>query len=216
MNLDEDGLLEAIDAALATQAPLIKAKGLEYRERSRDWIIHVKELHFRLTEAGSAWQPTEDLDGLERRVDETVAQAAKATIAAAPTDAAAHLKAAWSATYGFNPDPEKAYSQAIKAAEAVVIPATIPKDGRPTLGLALSHLENTAGKWTTVLHDKSGNPAPAQPIIGLIKLLWEGQRDRHAGGPTSQKTTQEAAEAAVHAAVLIVQWFNSKAIVKNP
>ncbi len=163
-----------------------------------------------------AAQVNEGSDGLERRVDETVVAAAHFTIAAASANASAHLKAAWSATYGFHPDPEKAYSQAVKAAEAVVIPATIPNAGTPTLGTALKHLDDTAAKWTTVLDDKTGNPASAEPLIGLIRMLWQGQRDRHAGGPTSKPTTQEAAEAAVHAAILIVQWFNSQAVVKNP
>ncbi|MER6830845.1 hypothetical protein ABT352_32965 [Streptosporangium sp. NPDC000563] len=220
LDLQGKDLLEAIDVVLATNVTLLRPPGryMEWEEQQfrKKWVVTVKELHFRLIEAGSAWQPNAEFDGLERRVDETVAEAAKATIAAAPTDAATHLKAAWAAAYAFHPDPEKAYSQAIKAAEAVVIPATIPNAGTPTLGTALKHLEDTKAKWTTVLDDKNGNPASAEPVIGLIRMLWQGQRDRHAGGPTSKPATQEAAEAAVHAAVLIVQWFNSKAVVKNP
>ncbi|MEU0480910.1 hypothetical protein ABZ260_17190 [Streptosporangium sp. NPDC006013] len=215
-------LLGAIDAALFAKSWLVEGHDTSYgvsigeRESRRIWTVQVKELQFRLWEGGSAWQLTENFDGLERRVDETVVKAAQSTITAAPPDASTRLKAAWSAAYGFHPDPEKAYSQAIKAAEAVVIPATIPNAGTPTLGTALKHLEDTAAKWTTVLDDKSGKPASAEPVIGLIKMLWQGQRDRHAGGPTSKPTTQEAAEAAVHAAILIVQWFNSSAVVKNP
>ncbi|MEU8378269.1 hypothetical protein [Streptosporangium sp. NPDC048865] len=209
-------LLEAVDAILAINAHFIETTNPALAQEREEWPDHVGVLGFRLTEAGSAWKINDDLDGLERRVDETAAAAARSTIAAAPPDASAHLKAAWSTAYGFHPDPEKAYSQAIKAAEAVVIPATIPNAGTPTLGTALKHLEDTKAKWTTVLDDKNGNPASAEPIIGLIRMLWQGQRDRHAGGPTSKPTTQEAAEAAVHAAVLIVQWFNSRAVVKNP
>ncbi|MFI6883977.1 hypothetical protein [Streptosporangium canum] len=190
-----------------------------FEQDSQEWPEHVWDLRHRLTEAGSAWQPAKDASGLERRVDETVARAAEAVIATALAEAATHLRAAWAAAYGFHPDPEKAYSQAIKAAEAAVIPVTIPKDGSPTLGKALKHMQDTneqTTRWTTVLHDKNGAPASAEPIIGLIKLLWEGQRDRHAGGPTTKPTTQEAAEAAVHTAIALVQWFQSGAVVKAP
>uniref|UniRef100_UPI003F49211A hypothetical protein n=1 Tax=Streptosporangium sp. CA-235898 TaxID=3240073 RepID=UPI003F49211A len=211
-----DDLLEAVDGILAVNAHLRTTNDRDLQDERADWPLHVGELRYRLVEAGSAWQPADDLGGLERRVNETIAAAATSTTAAAPVDAAARLKAAWSAVYGFHPDPEKAYSQAIKAAEAVVIPMTIPNAGTPTLGTALKHMEDTAAKWKTVLDDKTGNPASAEPVIGLIRMLWQGQRDRHAGGPTSKPTTQEAAEAAVHAAVLIVQWFNSRAVVKNP
>jgi hypothetical protein len=48
----------------------------------------------------------------------------------------------------------------------------------------------------------------------MIALLWEGQRDRHAGGPISQPVTQEAAQTAVHLAVTLVQWFSAGAIYR--
>jgi len=46
----------------------------------------------------------------------------------------------------------------------------------------------------------------------MIALLWEGHRDRHAGGPTTALITQPAAEAAVHLAAVLVQWFSSGAV----
>jgi len=216
-------LLEAIDAALFAKSWLVRGNERPYgrsvaeQDSQRIWTVQVKELQFRLWEGESAWQPNEDFNGLVRRVDETVAEAAKTTIAAAPADAAMHLKAAWSAAYALHPDPEKAYGQAIKAAEAAAIPATLPStDLSPTLGKVLAHMRQASHKYSMVIDDRVAQPASAEAVIALIDLIWWGQRDRHAGGPTSKPTTQEAAEAAVHAAVLIVQWFNSRAVVKNP
>jgi hypothetical protein len=51
--------------------------------------------------------------------------------------------------------------------------------------------------------------------VELINLLWHGQRDRHAGGPTSSPITQRAAETAVHAAALLVHWFTEGSIRKK-
>lgn len=212
-------LLEMIDASLeANSWTFTEAKlNTTDKEARRVWANHTQMLNLRLYEAGSTWQVKEENDGLTRRVDETVAEAAKATIAAAPTDSATHLKAAWAAAYGFHPDPEKAYSQAIKAAEAAAIPATLPPtDLSPTLGKVLAHMKQASHKYSMVIDDRNGQPVFAEAVIALIDLIWWGQRDRHAGGPTSKPTTQEAAEAAVHAAILIVQWFNSKAVTKTP
>lgn len=80
-----------------------------------------------------------------------------------------------------------------RAVEGAAIPVTLPNDRLATLGKVL---------------------APADAVVGMIALLWEGQRDRHAGGPISQPVTQEAAQTAVHLAVTLVQWFSAGAIYR--
>jgi hypothetical protein len=49
-------------------------------------------------------------------------------------------------------------------------------------------------------------------ITALIGLLREGHTDRHEGNRPALPITQEAAEMAVHAAAMLVQWFSSGAI----
>ncbi|MEU4703302.1 hypothetical protein [Nonomuraea dietziae] len=202
---DDDDLLTLIDAAL------------HINESSRSvsravWVIEVKELRFRLWEAGSIWQPNADISGLERRVDDTVRDAYQKTIAAAAPDVAQHLKKAWASAYGYQPDPTRAYSEAIKAVEAATIPVVLPNDAGATLGKVIGEMGQ--GTWTMVIDDKNGQPSSAEAALALMRLVWHGQRDRHAG-PKSKPVTQKGAEAAVHAAVTLVQWFGQGAVVKQ-
>lgn len=204
-------LLEAIDAILAIRRPLLDEKGSTRREW---WVNTVFNLHTMLEGGGSAWRVDDDAGGLTRRVDETVAQAARDTMKAAPSDAARHLKRAWDAAYGFHPDATQAYSEAVKAVEAVVIPQTIPNDQVATLGKAIAHIKNTAAKWSLAV-DQSGTPAPADALLVMLGLVWRGQSDRHAG-PNTAPVTLESAQTALHAAVTLVQWFTSGAVKKSP
>jgi hypothetical protein len=100
-----------------------------------------------------------------------------------------------------------AYGEAVRAVEAAAIPVVIPADPAPTLGKVRSSLEQGAANWEMVIPAKDGATAPVAPVVGMVALLWEGHRDRHAGGPTSASITQAAAEAAVHLAATLVQWF---------
>lgn len=210
--LDGEKLLEVIDAALAICSPFLDV--LEATVEKEWWSGMLRDLAVMLKEGGSAWKLNADLSGLTRRVDETVAQAAKSTMKAAPPDASAHLRRAWEAAYGFSPDATKAYSEAVKAVEAVVLPATIPNDRVGTLGKALKHIKQTAAKWTVAV-DQSGTLASADALIAMLALMWRGQSDRHAG-PNTSPVTLESAQTALHLAVTLVQWFNSGAVKKAP
>ncbi|MET7335957.1 hypothetical protein [Nonomuraea sp. NPDC005650] len=212
--LQGDELLEAIDAALDIYSFLAAT---EVRSRTFEhqwWGRLLKELQSMLEHGGSAWKLNDDFNGLTRRVDETVSGAAQATMQAAPEDAASHLRRAWDATYGFNPDPTKAYSEAVKAVEAVVVPVTIPNDRVATLGKAIAHIKSTAAKWSIAI-DQAGTPAPADALLAMLGLVWHGQSDRHAG-PNTAPVTLESAQTALHAAVTLVQWFTSGAVKKSP
>ncbi|MEV0994831.1 hypothetical protein [Nonomuraea sp. NPDC050202] len=209
--LDGDSLLEAIDATLNVCGSYAGVDGNDVFEHQW-WGAMLLKLQLILDTGGSAWKLNDDLNGLARRVDETVAQAAWMTMQAAPTDAADHLKRAWNAAYGMNPDASKAYSEAVKAVEAVVIPAAIPNDRQGTLGKALAHIKQTAAKWTVAV-DQSRTPASADVLIAMLALVWHGQRDRHAG-PNTAPVTLESAQTVLHAAVTLVQWFTSGAIRK--
>jgi hypothetical protein len=62
--------------------------------------------------------------------------------------------------------------------------------------------------WQLAMHS-SGAPADIGPLVAMLRLLWQGQTDRHGG---STPTIPVTAEAAVHLAVTLVQRFQSGAI----
>ncbi|MEU7911334.1 hypothetical protein [Microbispora bryophytorum] len=206
--LEGDELLEAIDATLNLHAWIRRDDSYDGKGRRDWWAALLLKLLTALAHGGSAWQLNEDLDGLTSRVDETVARAVRTTIADAKGDASTHLRKAWDAAYGFQPDPTVAYSEAVKAVEAVTIPAVLPKDKDATLGKVLGEIRNTRNKWTLTIDDKSGQPASGDAVIEMIALLWHGQRDRHSG-PEMKLATPEVAQMAVHTAATLVQWFTS-------
>ncbi|MFE1037018.1 hypothetical protein ACFW40_34760 [Streptomyces sp. NPDC058807] len=177
-----------------------------------------RELDLILTEGGSAYTINSDKDGLCRRVDETLRRSLDAAVQAADKQtqgAGTHLREAFAAAYGISPNPSAAYSHSIKAVEAIANPLFLPKSPEPTLGAVRSTLDQGRSKYEMVVHDRSGNLAEINAVIELLNLLWHGQRDRHAGGPTSRPVTQEAAETAVHTAALLVHWFATGAIRKK-
>ena len=56
-------------------------------------------------------------------------------------------------------------------------------------------------------------PAPGVSVTAataMMTALWEGQTSRHAGQtPTRRTVPTEEARAAVHLAVVLVQWFST-------
>jgi hypothetical protein len=204
--LEGDELLEAIDATLDLHAWIRHDSS---RKDMREWWAdRLMKLKQTLTEGGSVWQLNDNLDGLTNRVNETVAQAVRTTMSDAKGDASTHLRKAWDAAYGFHPDPTVAYSEAVKAVEAITIPAVLSKDKDATLGKVLGEMRGTRAKWTLTIDDKAGQPASGDAVIELIALLWHGQRDRHSG-PGMKLATPEVAQMAVHTAATLVQWFTS-------
>ncbi|MEV0537820.1 hypothetical protein [Kitasatospora sp. NPDC050463] len=67
-----------------------------------------------------------------------------------------------------------------------------------------------------VILDNQAVPAKVDTVVSLMKLLWHGHRDRHPGGQTSAPITVEAAHAAVHIAVLLVQLLSSSSVTRTP
>lgn len=171
------------------------------------------ELETLLREGHSIWKVSKNIDGLERRQDATVTsaahQATKTARSSGRPASAAHLEEAWSATYGLDPEPSKAFGHAILAVEAVAVPAIVPNKADATLGHALGQLRNQGHLYELVIVDKTGAPSSVEPVTALISLLWEGHTDRHEGNRPALPITQEAAEMAVHAAAALVQWFSS-------
>lgn len=190
-----------------------------------DWMVHDnavtgrdsynEELEQILVSGGSLWKvgQRDGLAGLERRVPEGVQTAAEQAMDG-PGDAGPLLSAAWRATFGINPDFEKAYSKAVKAVEAAAIPVVSPNNGGATLGTVIGQMR-ADGDWKLDMTREHATQTTQQVVLGNMQTLWTGQNDRHAGQAGYTPSTQAEAEAVVLLAVPLVQWFSSGAIARR-
>ncbi|MGC5309078.1 hypothetical protein [Micromonospora zamorensis] len=205
--LDED-LLIVVDAIIQLH-PGWKAAGVV----ARGFVERLFLLDSMLLDGASALRV--DFDGrcLVRRLDSTAEAAARLAISAASPSAADHLAAAWVATYGLAPDPDKAFSEAIRAVEEVACPLVEQRKAEKnlaTLGTVLGELKGNAhDKWELSLPDKGGQRRGVTELVGMMEVLWQAQVSRHGGGQKSRRQEQEEAEAAVNLAVLLVHWLST-------
>ncbi|WP_139794859.1 hypothetical protein [Saccharomonospora piscinae] len=162
----------------------------------------------------SIYRVNDDGDGLVYRVDPTAEQAFQDTATAAEQTTAALLRAAWQHAYKPDPDATTAYREAVRAVEQLACPLVLPNSPKPTLGTVIAHLRDAEHKWETVLVGKDGDPGGPQPVRELMERLWNGQVSRHGGSKQSRDQDQAEAEAAVHAAVLLVQWLSTGVLRK--
>lgn len=170
-----------------------------------------------LAEGGSAWTVAES-DGayaLERRLGAVTAAAASGVMAVAdrPSD---HLKIAWTKAFGRSPDPSTSYLEAVKAVEAAVKPVISPNDEQATLGRMIGQMRAEVARYATVFdHERF---SASEGVLAMMEVLWKSQHDRH--GTDNEDTPihvdQPAAEAAVHLAVTLVEWFRSEAVLRGP
>ena len=168
----------------------------------------IDELGKMLKEGGSAWMVAPDRRGLVKRVELEVVEAARVVIETG-SRAARHLGEAWRKVFGRDPDSTGGYREAVRAVEVVVCPVILPNDAKATLGRAIGQLKATPEKFTTVFQDLAPDIKPLDAIRGLMSLVWTNEVDRHG---TDDETvplhvSPEQAEAALFAAVTLVQWF---------
>ncbi|MGY4917619.1 hypothetical protein ACWD9K_20775 [Streptomyces sp. 900116325] len=173
-----------------------------------------------LDNAGSAYRVADSRDGLEERVTPAVRDAvrqtmADAAVAASSGSAADHLAAAWRAAYGRSPDPQRAYSEAIKAVESAAHAVVQGNNQKATLGTMLREIDNARHKFDTTISTPPGKD-PMAPVEAMMRALWEGQTSRHGAQTATVSETLEAARAGVHLAAALVQWFVSGAVVRTP
>ncbi|MFD5110557.1 hypothetical protein [Streptomyces cinereoruber] len=171
-----------------------------------------------LSLAGSAYRVNDARTGLELRVDTTAQRAFAHTLAGARTpqsgSAADHLAAAWKAAYGQNPDPGKAYSEAIKAVESASQAVIEPKNPMATLGKMLVTIKDSPQKFSTAIPTPDGDH-DIDLVAGMMRRLWKGQTARHGSKNATRFETQREAEMAVHLACTLVQWFTAGLIQRT-
>lgn len=173
-----------------------------------------KEVEMILSQAGSAWRVS-SFDGyccLERRVSEGVQLAMTDTMASAGK-AGDLLRNAWHLAYSRDPNASAAYGSAIKAVEAAGVDVVCPGNGRATLGRMIEDMKAKPSKWAFVLQSDER----LESVISLMKALWQSQFDRHGTSDPEIPITVslQEAQAAVHTAALLVQWFSSGAITRS-
>jgi hypothetical protein len=168
------------------------------------------QLELILESGGSAWRVAHHGEHylLERRVAEAIVAAAEEAMAS--QRAGNLLRAAWVEAYGRDPNPSDAYRNAIRAVEAASQPTIIPNDKFATLGKMISALRAAPQKWQLIFSTHRGVDA----VVSMFETLWKGQFDRHGTADASvpMNVTLEEAQAAVHLAATLVQWFSAEHI----
>lgn len=179
----------------------------------------IAELEDMLTLAGSAYRVNDARTGLELRVDATAQQAVASTLAAARTpqsgSAADHLAAAWKCAYGRDPDPSKAYSEAIKAVESAAQSLIQPKHAMATLGSMLGEIGQSPQRFATAIPAAGGGDDIAL-VADMMRRLWKGQTSRHGSQNPTRHESQREAEMAVHLAATLVHWFAAGLVYSAP
>jgi hypothetical protein len=187
-------LLEIVDALLAVRS--------DGSPTAPDEQLR-QELQELLADARSVYQVGEDGRGLDRRTCVTATAAWDAARSAAQNSAALHLQTAWDAVHALEPDPIKAYSEAVKAVEAAAHAIVEPDNRRATLGTMVREIQINPSGWRLAI---SGGRV--RTLAEMMNLLWSGQTSRH-GRSGYRPETREQAEMVVHLAVTLVQWFAS-------
>lgn len=200
--LGSDGLLDVVDAVLH------QAGGR--RTFSASGVAVESALERLLAMGGSAWRVGDSGLDLQRRVSDEARRAFDDAVASAKGAASGvHLIEAWRVAYGRNPDATKAYSEAVKAVEVAAIPTVTPNDKTATLGKVIGELGSRPAAFGLAIE------GDVLVIRDLLRLLWEGQTDRH-GQPSPRPVSLAAAQAAIQLAVCAVWWFEQGAIRRVP
>ena len=167
------------------------------------------DLEAMLSLSGSAWRVAED-DGflrLERRVPEEVRDRYRDV--AQQGRHGEHLRAAWAAMYGRNPDASSAYRHAVSAVEAAGASVISPRNVRTTLGTMIRDFAAKPDKWDVPL---GSTPEQGREVfLDMMRGVWHGQKDRH-GTPDETRpisVSPREAEAALHTALTLVHLFQS-------
>ena len=168
-----------------------------------------------LARSKSAWRvgARAGRPALVRRVPVGVQVAADSVMARAGR-AGNRLAKAWEELYGLEPDASAAYSLAIKAVEDAAVPVVSPTNERATLGTVLAQVEQQAD-WQLPMEREHDRAPSRDVLIGMMRMLWQGQHDRHGGQPSAPgDVSLEEATVAVSVAVTLVNLFDAGLVAR--
>lgn len=161
--------------------------------------------------AGSSKWTVANIDGrmrLTERIPSGVQDAAEALITQGNV-AGNLLGQAWTKVHQLEPDDSGAYAYAVRAVEAASFPALGITDGEATLGTAIRAIESR--KWGLPFKREHFKAPSEEVLLGLLRALWRGHRDRH-GSVDYSDVEHDEAVAAVILAVTLVGWFEMGAV----
>jgi hypothetical protein len=218
-----DELLDVVDAILSGGGPWPRPNpwgGTTPGEIRRAKAQLLRDLGLMLDEGASAYRINDNQTGLIRRVAATATAAAadaERTAGALPTagSAASQLATAWEAAYRLHPDPPVAYKDAIRAVESAAHAIVEPNNRSATLGTMLGQLRAQPQRYAVAIPGPDGSGS-VEPLVAMMKLLWQGQTSRHGAQTAIRAETLEEARMAVHLAVTLVQWFTTGAVRRVP
>lgn len=169
----------------------------------------------RILDSGHSKWKVEKVDGRHRlteRVPSGVQEAAEAVMASG-SSAGALLRQAWQKVHALEPDDSGAFAYAVRAVEAASFPALGITDAEATLGNSIRTVER--GAWGLPFKREHALAPSKDVLVGMLRTLWRGHRDRHGSADYSDVDHAEAV-AAVTLAVTLVGWFESGAVQERP
>lgn len=182
----------------------------EFRFQSSDKLIRntLRVVDTYLDDGGSAWQIDWEAGGLRRRVDQEM-QVIYDNAVQVEDAISEYVREAWRKAWGFQPDGDGAYRDAVDALEATFGSVVLPNSDDQTLGKIVSALTDKTSKWEVGLLDHSVKATRGTPIDGVQQLaalldwIWRGSQ-RH-GKPDEyvENTLTEARDAVILAVALI-------------
>lgn len=150
---------------------------------------------------------------LSSKLPEGVQDAAQ-SIADSTTTAGQLLRKALENVYEVNPQDSAAYLYAVRAVETAAFKALGITGLNATLGNAIRAIEAKDARWRLpFLREHSQYPSK-DLLVGMLKSLYKGQRDRH-GSEAYSDVTHDEAEGAVLLAVTLVGWFSRGLVVER-
>ncbi len=111
--------------------------------------------------------------------------------------------------HGLEVKDSSAYALAVRAVESAAVAVVMPNKRDATLGNVIGQMKSDAD-WRLPFREHREAPS-AEVLLGLLRTLWVGHRDRH-GGVDYSDVTHEEARAAVVLAATLVEWFTSGAV----
>lgn len=153
--------------------------------------------------------------GMVRRVPLGV-QVGGDTVMARSGRAGVRLAAAWGQLYSPTPNDSEAYRSAILAVEDAAIPVVSPTNTSATLGTVLNQIADQ-GDWGLPMTREHPQAPSRDVVVGMMRLLWHGQHDRHGGQPSAPgNASHEEAIVAVGLATTLVHWIDAGLLAREP